>query len=96
MLASTENGASPACPSAPGSGASSAKLIRSVRDLNDQSRHGRDHLDVRVERIGRQFEAHLVVALAGRAMRNGIGAGFGGDLDQPLGDQRRAIEVPSR
>ncbi len=48
----------------------------------------RDHLDVGVERIGRQLEADLVVALAGRAMGDGVGAGFGRDLDQPLGDQR--------
>jgi hypothetical protein len=27
---------------------------------------------------------------------DGIGAGFVRDLDQALGDQRRAIEVPSR
>ena len=48
---------------------------------------GRDDLDVGIERIGGEFEAHLVIALAGGAMGDGIGAGLGGDLDQPLGDQ---------
>ena len=37
---------------------------------------GRDHLDVGVERIISELEAHLVVALAGRAMRHGVGAGL--------------------
>ena len=49
---------------------------------------GRDHLDVGVERVGGELEPDLVVALAGRAMRHRVGAGLGGDLDQPLGDQR--------
>ena len=47
-----------------------------------------DDLDVGVQRIGRQFEADLVVALAGRTVRDGIGAGFVRDLHQTLGDQR--------
>ncbi|EXU82302.1 hypothetical protein AX23_14365 [Brucella melitensis 548] len=46
-----------------------------------------DDLDVRVQRIGRKLEANLVVALAGRAMGDGVGAGFFGDVDQMLGDQ---------
>ncbi len=49
---------------------------------------GRDHPDLRVQRVGRQLEAHLVVALAGRAVRHRVGAGRRGDLDQPLRDQR--------
>ncbi len=49
---------------------------------------GRDHLDVRHQRIGAQLEAHLVVALAGGAVRDGLGAGCFGDLHQPLGDER--------
>ncbi len=49
---------------------------------------GRDDLDVGVQRIGRKLETDLVVALAGRAMRDGIGTGLGGNLDQVLGNQR--------
>ena len=48
----------------------------------------RDDLDAGLQRIGAQFEAHLVVALAGCAVRDGIGAGLVGDVDQALGDQR--------
>ena len=48
---------------------------------------GGDDLDVGVERIGGEFEADLVVALAGGAMGDGVGAGFRRDLDQALGDQ---------
>ena len=48
----------------------------------------RDDLDVRVQRIGAQFETHLVVALAGCAMGDGLRAGLGGYLDETLGDQR--------
>ena len=47
----------------------------------------RDDLDLGVERIGRQLEAHLIIALAGCAMADGIGAGHRCNLDQPLGDQ---------
>ena len=49
---------------------------------------GRDDLDVGVQRIGGKLEADLVVALAGCAMRDRVGAGFAGDVDQMLGDQR--------
>ncbi len=49
---------------------------------------GGDDLDVGVQRIGRKLETDLVVALAGGAMRDGVGAGPGGDLDEVLGDQR--------
>jgi hypothetical protein len=49
---------------------------------------GSDHLDVRVQRIGGELEADLVVALAGGAMGDGVGADFLGDLDEALGDQR--------
>ena len=49
---------------------------------------GRDDLDVGIERIGRELEAHLIVALAGRAVGDGVGAHLLGDLDQALGDQR--------
>ena len=47
----------------------------------------RDHLDVGLERVGRELEPHLVVALAGRAVGDGVGAHFARDLDQALGDQ---------
>ena len=49
---------------------------------------GRDDLDFGVQRIGRQFEPYLIVALACRAMGYGIGAGFLSDLDQTLGNER--------
>ena len=49
---------------------------------------GRDDLDVGLERIGRELEPHLVVALAGRAVGDGVGADLARDLDQALGDQR--------
>ncbi len=48
----------------------------------------RDDLDVGIERIGGELKAHLIVALAGGAMRDRIGAGLVGDFHQPLGDQR--------
>ena len=49
---------------------------------------GCDHFDVRVQGIRREFEPHLVVALAGGAVGDGAGAGLGGDFHQALGDQR--------
>src|SRR5262249_22999941 len=44
--------------------------------------------DVGIERIIGELEADLVVALAGRAVRDGIGADLACDLDLALGDQR--------
>jgi hypothetical protein len=77
-----------ACPWRSGSG--SARRIRSASCgwSGPIQPPGRDDLDVGVQRIGRQFEPDLVVALAGRAVADGIGAGLGRDLDQTLGDQR--------
>ena len=49
---------------------------------------GRDHPDPGIERIGRQLEADLIVALAGGAMGDRVGADLVCDLDQPFGDQR--------
>ena len=43
-------------------------------------------LDVGIQRIGAEFEAHLIVALTGRAMRDGVGAFSGGNLNQAFGD----------
>ncbi|MNM62174.1 hypothetical protein D3C81_734970 [compost metagenome] len=48
----------------------------------------RDNLDVRSKASSAELETYLVVALAGRTMRNG-GRAFGdGDIDHPLRDQR--------
>src|SRR5208337_3610944 len=47
----------------------------------------RDDPDVGLERIGRKLEPHLVVALAGRPVRDRVGADLARDLDQALGDQ---------
>jgi hypothetical protein len=49
---------------------------------------GRDDGDVGLERVGAELEAHLVIALARCSVGDGVGAGFLGDLHQPLGDQR--------
>ena len=46
-----------------------------------------DDLDVRLHRIGGQLEADLVVALAGRAVADRVGAFGAGDFDQALADQ---------
>jgi hypothetical protein len=48
----------------------------------------RNDAQLGIERHHRQLEAHLVVALAGGAVRDGVGAFEFGDLDQLLGDQR--------
>src|SRR3546814_19177937 len=48
----------------------------------------RDNLDVGVQRVSRKLEADLIIALAGCPMRDRVGAGLGGDVDQVLGDQR--------
>jgi hypothetical protein len=57
----------------------------------------RDDLDARLEGVVAQLETDLVVALAGRAVRHGVGTGLARDLDLALGDQRardrRAEEV---
>ena len=48
----------------------------------------RDDLDVGHQRVGAELEADLVVALAGRAVRDRVGPGLARDLDQVLRDQR--------
>ena len=47
-----------------------------------------DDFDVGVERVGGQFKADLIVALAGCTVGHGIGAGFFGDFHEAFGDQR--------
>src|SRR3990167_8605287 len=47
-----------------------------------------NHFYAGLERIGAQFEANLIVTFAGGAVGNGVGAGFVGDFDQTLSDQR--------
>ena len=49
---------------------------------------GGDDLDVRIERLGRQLEAALVVPLAGRPVGVGVGPDLAGDLQADLRDQR--------
>ncbi len=50
--------------------------------------HRGHHLESRVERVDRDVEADLVVALAGAPVGDRIGAFATGDLDEQLGDQR--------
>ena len=47
-----------------------------------------DDLQIRRERGGGQFETHLVVAFAGRAVGDGVGLFLLGDLHHALGDER--------
>ena len=49
---------------------------------------GRDHGDVGLQGVIGELEADLVVALAGGAVGDGVGADLLGDLDLLLGDQR--------
>ena len=56
----------------------------------------RDDADVGVEGIGRQLEAHLVVALAGGAVRDGVRAASRAISISRLAMSGRAIDVPSR
>ena len=96
-MASTENGASPRLSLAIGD----LVLLGEVDELRPAGQvpfpPGRDDLDIRVERIGRQFKPYLVVALASGAMGDRVGAGFGRDFDKAFGNQRprdrRAQEV---
>ena len=48
----------------------------------------RDHFDVGLQRIIAKLETDLVVALAGRAVTDRVGADRPRDLDLALGDQR--------
>ena len=49
---------------------------------------GRDHGHVGLERVVGELEADLIVALAGGAVGDGVGADLLGDLDLLLGDER--------
>src|SRR5215216_108950 len=84
-LASTENGASPRLSLAIGIWLRSAYSSSWVRLRRSHSRQGAITL---IEGIGGQLKANLVIALAGRAMGNGICAGFLSNFDETLGDQR--------
>ena len=46
-----------------------------MRDLNSHSRQGAMILMRGIEVVGAELEAHLIVALAGRAVGDGVGAG---------------------
>ncbi len=46
-----------------------------------------DHLDIRVQRVSREFKADLIVAFAGGAMGDRIGAFCGSNFDQTFGNQ---------
>ena len=48
----------------------------------------RNHFQFRRKRRRRQFETHLVIPLARRAVRHGLGALRTGDFDHALGDER--------
>lgn len=56
--------------------------------LNIPLAPGSDDFDRWIERIGRQFEAHLIVSLTGGAMGDGIGANLSRYVDEMFGDQR--------
>ena len=49
---------------------------------------GRDHLHIGLQRVVAEFKAHLVIALAGCAVRHGIGTHGFSDFNLALGDQR--------
>ena len=55
-----------------------------------------DDLHIGGKRLDRQLKPHLIVALAGAAVTDGVCALLLGDLHQALGDNGPAKEVPSR
>ena len=57
---------------------------------------GGDDGEFRAEGHVGQFEADLVVALAGGAVGDGVGILLVGDLDLVFGDEGRAMDVPRR
>ena len=88
-MASTENGASPSLSLAIGIWCF-ARELRAARSrpLKVPLAPRRDDLDAGLERVIGELEAHLVVALAGGAVTDGVGADLARDLDLLLGDQR--------
>ena len=48
----------------------------------------RNHFHIRHQRIGTEFKAHLVVALAGGTVRDGVGFHLACNVDHVFGDQR--------
>ena len=87
-MASTENGASPSLSLAIWIWCSRAKSRSSVAALEGPLAPWRHDPDRRLQCVVAELEAHLVVALAGGAVRHRVGADFPGDLDLFLGDQR--------
>jgi hypothetical protein len=95
-LASTENGASPRLSFGTGIWCCFGKIDQVGARLERPVAPGRDDLDVRVERIGRQFEPDLVIALAGGAMAMASAPVSAAISTSRLEISGRAIEVPSR
>ena len=87
-LASVENGASPRLSLAIGYlvllGEGDERLARAELPLAPR----RDDFHVGLERVIGKLEADLVVAFAGRAVGDGVGADLLRDLDLLLGDER--------
>src|SRR5690606_30170073 len=48
----------------------------------------RDHLDARIDRVGRELETNLIVALPRRSMRDGVAAFFSRDIHHGLRNGR--------
>ena len=87
-MASTLNGASPRLSLAIGIWCCSANSSSARAAGQVPFAPWGDDLDVRLQRVIAELETDLIVALAGRAMGDRIGADLLGDLDLPLGDQR--------
>ena len=87
-MASTEKGASPRLSLLIGIWCFSAKSISCLAAGEFPFAPRRDHADVGLERVIAELEADLVVALAGGAVADRVGADLARDLDLALGDQR--------
>ena len=61
-----------------------AYAISAVREFRFQEPPGRDDFNAGLKRIIGKLETHLIVALAGRSVRHGIRAFFGGEIDLRL------------